>query len=43
MSGFGNFILHEKQARPGRNPRTGEPADDHRPAAIMPVSCPIHA
>lgn len=25
ISGFGNFTLHEKLARPGRNPKTGEP------------------
>ena len=24
ISGFGNFILREKNARPGRNPKTGE-------------------
>ncbi len=24
LSGFGNFTLHEKRARPGRNPRNGE-------------------
>lgn len=24
LSGFGNFILHDKKERPGRNPRTGE-------------------
>ena len=24
MSGFGNFILNDKNERPGRNPRTGE-------------------
>ncbi|BDB13973.1 integration host factor subunit alpha [Acidithiobacillus ferrooxidans] len=24
LSGFGNFILHEKRARPGRNPKNGE-------------------
>ncbi len=24
LSGFGNFILREKKARPGRNPKTGE-------------------
>lgn len=26
VSGFGNFQIRKKQARPGRNPRTGEPA-----------------
>ncbi len=25
LSGFGNFMLRDKGARPGRNPRTGEP------------------
>ena len=24
ISGFGNFVLREKSARPGRNPKTGE-------------------
>jgi integration host factor subunit alpha len=24
LSGFGNFTLHDKDARPGRNPRTGK-------------------
>ena len=24
LSGFGNFILHDKRSRPGRNLRTGE-------------------
>lgn len=24
LSGFGNFILRHKKARPGRNPKTGE-------------------
>ena len=24
LSGFGNFILRDKVARPGRNPKTGE-------------------
>ena len=24
FSGFGNFILRDKVARPGRNPKTGE-------------------
>ncbi|MBE8215338.1 MAG: integration host factor subunit alpha [Endozoicomonadaceae bacterium] len=24
LSGFGNFILREKSARPGRNPKTGQ-------------------
>lgn len=26
ISGFGNFQVRTKQARPARNPRTGEPA-----------------
>lgn len=26
LSGFGNFELREKASRPGRNPKTGEPA-----------------
>ena len=25
ISGFGNFEVHTKAARPGRNPQTGEP------------------
>ena len=25
LSGFGNFELRDKTARPGRNPKTGEP------------------
>lgn len=25
ISGFGNFEVHTKTARPGRNPQTGEP------------------
>ena len=25
LSGFGNFELRDKPARPGRNPKTGEP------------------
>lgn len=25
LSGFGNFELHNKSERPGRNPKTGEP------------------
>ena len=24
LSGFGNFIIHHKKERPGRNPKTGE-------------------
>ena len=27
LSGFGKFTLREKRARPGRNPRTGEPSE----------------
>lgn len=27
ISGFGNFETREKAARPGRNPRTGEPVE----------------
>ena len=26
ISGFGNFVLHDKKARPGRNPKTGKAA-----------------
>ena len=26
-SGFVSFTLHEKRARPGRNPKTGEPVE----------------
>jgi integration host factor subunit alpha len=26
LSGFGNFTVREKRARPGRNPKTGEPS-----------------
>lgn len=25
LSGFGNFVIRSKVARPGRNPKTGEP------------------
>jgi len=25
LSGFGNFEIRDKRARPGRNPKTGEP------------------
>ncbi|AYQ56498.1 Integration host factor alpha subunit [Bathymodiolus thermophilus thioautotrophic gill symbiont] len=25
LSGFGNFVIKEKVARPGRNPKTGKP------------------
>ena len=25
LSSFGNFTMHEKRARPGRNPKNGEP------------------
>ena len=27
LSGFGNFTLRDKRARPGRNPKSGEPVD----------------
>lgn len=27
LTGFGNFTLRRKPARPGRNPRTGEPKE----------------
>jgi integration host factor subunit alpha len=27
LSGFGYFTLHEKRARPGRNPKTREPVE----------------
>lgn len=27
LSGFGNFSVREKKARPGRNPKTGESVD----------------
>lgn len=27
LSGFGNFSLREKRARPGRNPKTKEPVE----------------
>ena len=27
LSGFGNFTLREKRARPGRNPKSGEPVE----------------
>ena len=27
LSSFGNFIIREKSARPGRNPKTGEEAE----------------
>lgn len=27
LSGFGNFIIRDKNSRPGRNPKTGEPAE----------------
>ncbi|MGC9215961.1 HU family DNA-binding protein [Acidithiobacillus sp.] len=27
LSGFGNFILRDKRARPGRNPKTEEPSE----------------
>ena len=27
LSGFGNFTLRDKRARPGRNPKSGEPVE----------------
>jgi len=27
LSGFGNFVVSERAARTGRNPKTGEPID----------------
>lgn len=27
LSGFGNFVPRDKPARPGRNPKTGEPKE----------------
>ncbi|MCH9645434.1 MAG: integration host factor subunit alpha [Proteobacteria bacterium] len=27
LSSFGNFIIREKAARPGRNPKTGQPVE----------------
>lgn len=27
LSGFGTFLTRDKKARPGRNPRTGEPVE----------------
>ena len=27
LSGFGNFMTRDKRARPGRNPKTGEPVE----------------
>lgn len=27
VSGFGNFVLRDKHARPGRNPQTGRPIE----------------
>lgn len=29
LSGFGNFTLRDKVARPGRNPKTGVPCEIH--------------
>lgn len=26
LTNFGNFVIHQKKARPGRNPKTGVPA-----------------
>lgn len=38
LSGFGNFILRDKPARPGRNPRTGEaiPVEARRVVTFKP-------
>jgi integration host factor subunit alpha len=38
LSGFGRFILHNKQARMARNPKTGEPAfvSARRVASFLP-------
>ena len=38
LSGFGNFILRDKPARPGRNPKTGEaiPVDARRVVTFKP-------
>ncbi len=27
LSGFGTFVVHHKKARPGRNPKSGEPKE----------------
>jgi DNA-binding protein HU-beta len=34
LVGFGNFVVAERQASAGRNPRTGEPME--LPACVMP-------
>ena len=41
LSGFGNFTLHEKRARPGRNPKNGEPVEitARRVVTFRPVHC----
>ena len=38
LSGFGNFILRDKPARPGRNPKTGEdiPVEARRVVTFKP-------
>ncbi len=38
LSGFGNFILRDKNERPGRNPKTGEeiPVDARRVVTFKP-------
>jgi integration host factor subunit alpha len=38
LSGFGNFCLRDKSARPGRNPKTGEeiPVSARRVATFRP-------
>ncbi|MDF1684309.1 MAG: integration host factor subunit alpha [Legionellaceae bacterium] len=40
LSGFGNFILRDKTARPGRNPKTGEmvPVSARRVVTFKPGS-----
>jgi integration host factor subunit alpha len=41
ISGFGNFEIRTKSARPGRNPRTGEPVliDSRRRSVAFQVQC----
>lgn len=38
LSGFGNFILRDKEERPGRNPKTGEeiPVEARRVVTFKP-------
>ncbi|MCP4042125.1 MAG: hypothetical protein GY731_09260 [Gammaproteobacteria bacterium] len=40
LSSFGNFDLHDKKERPGRNPKTGEDAviSARRVVAFHPVA-----